>query len=104
MPNESITGYIAIKGLLLSRGEHPDWIGYMVLIIFAGITPFYLKKLYKVNQAYQLILAPIVFLLWAISIGCPLNDLYEYTTLLAVIFAGIISAFSPLLAPSIKSK
>ncbi len=81
IPAEIVAVYIFVQGLILGAQTPSD--GYktlfwIVFIVFAILTPFYLWRLLKVKKATQLIISLIAFIVWVFALGGPFATLDWY--------------------------
>jgi hypothetical protein len=56
----------------------PWWLGWMIFLVCAVGTWFYLRVVLDVNDRTQLIISTISFGVWAFALGGPFKDLTWY--------------------------
>lgn len=76
VPAEIISVYLAVFNLIESTGNEAgnrnlQWI---VFLLIAAITPFYLKKIGRITGTWQILFCTFSFMVWVLSMGGPLKD------------------------------
>jgi len=69
IPSEIIGAYLFLQGVI--PGEQAKWGTLIVAVILWIMTPFYLKRIQKVDGKPQLIITTISFVVWVYSLGGP---------------------------------
>ena len=73
IPIEIVGVYLGISNLI--SGQHIiQWVIFFIILV---ITPFYLKKVAKVEDRAQIIIATVSFIIWALSLGGPFEWLLK---------------------------
>lgn len=97
IPVEIISAYLTLVNIL--KGVKHDFNFYLNIIFLVSLmilTYLYLKYICKVNSQKQLIVSTIGFLIWALAIYAPVENLYGYPVSL---FMSVIVVFFTLLLP-----
>lgn len=68
IPAEIAAAYLSINSLV-GYPEQMDYNVIMALVVLTILCPFYLKKVQKVDNIYQLCFTTAVFPLWALNIS-----------------------------------
>lgn len=97
IPVEIISAYLTLVNIL--KGVKHDFNFYLNIIFLVSLmilTYLYLKYIGKVNSQKQLIVSTIGFLIWALAIYAPIEDIYGYPISL---FMSVVVVFFTLLLP-----
>lgn len=97
IPVEIISAYLTLVNIL--KGVKHDFNFYLNIIFLVSLiilTYLYLKYIGKVSSQKQLIVSTIGFLIWALAIYAPVENLYGYPVSL---FMSVIVVFFTLLLP-----
>jgi len=103
IPAEIIGVYLAVFNII-SLGKQAEAKNTALQLIVFGlillITPFYLKKVAKINTARQIIFCMVSFIIWVFSIGGPVEglEISGYPVkFLGAVFLPVYSLLIPLL-------
>jgi hypothetical protein len=78
IPAEIISVYFAVFNLIRLNKQHPDNNDILQLIVFGLfllITPFYLKKVARIESAKQIVFCSLAFMIWVLSLGGPVEGI-----------------------------
>jgi uncharacterized membrane protein (UPF0136 family) len=77
IPTEIIGAYLAIQGMVPVNSQ--KWGLSIASIVLLVITPFYLKRVQKVEKTSQVIVSTFGFIIWLYTLGGPFTlwDIYE---------------------------
>jgi len=76
IPADIISVYLAVFSLIKSQGQNSKGnhtLQWIVFVIIAIITPFYLKSVAKIESAKQIVLCFISFCIWVFTLGGPFD-------------------------------
>jgi hypothetical protein len=78
IPGEVVTLYLTLTALQGTATGLPWWLGWMIFLVCAVGTWFYLHVVLDVNDRTQLIISTISFGVWVFALGGPFKDLSWY--------------------------
>jgi hypothetical protein len=69
IPSEIVAAYMVLQGMIPE--DKGKWGSVIVTLVLLIITPFYLRKLEKVKETFQIIGSSLTFVVWVYSLGGP---------------------------------
>jgi hypothetical protein len=100
IPTEIIGLYVVLDKIISSQEPPNELYAWIIFIVCAIITPFYLWKVARVNKIIQIIISFISFIVWVHTLGGPFKYLPYYNNIIAAIilpiFIVIVSIYKPI--------
>lgn len=110
IPAEIVAAFLTLKGIL---DASPSGVNIQLFqwIVFGGLlilTPIIYKKIYGVKDTKQLVVTTFAFVIWAFSIGSPIDTFFmDASGMLSPakgIVASLLLVFYSLIAPLLLTK